>query len=115
MNNESFEILKWWSDKCTTYKVLSLIVKDILANPVSTVASEYAFSTSGRVVDDFRSNFGIKIVEALICTEDWLRASNVCIDLEKLLEDVEKYEKCMLHIVFCFLVLFSCILFDLFV
>ncbi|KAL4583219.1 hypothetical protein LXL04_007786 [Taraxacum kok-saghyz] len=79
----------WWSDKCTTYKVLSSVVKDILANPVSAVASEYAFSTSGRVVDDFRSNFGVKIVEALICTEDWLRASNVCIDLEQLLEDVK--------------------------
>ena len=68
--------------------------------PVSTVASESAFSTSGRVVDDFRSNLGVKTVEALICTQDWLRASNVCIDLEQLLEDVEKYEKGMLYIVF---------------
>ncbi|KAL4557470.1 hypothetical protein LXL04_035648 [Taraxacum kok-saghyz] len=93
LNSESFEILKWWSDKCTTYKVLSSMVKDILAVPVSTVASESAFSTSGRVVDDFRSNLGVKTVEALICTQDWLRASNVCIDLEQLLEDVEKYEK----------------------
>ncbi|KAL4575792.1 hypothetical protein LXL04_011878 [Taraxacum kok-saghyz] len=58
-----------------------------------TVASESAFSTSGRVVDDFRSNLGVKTVEALIYTQDWLRASNVCIDLEQLLEDVEKYEK----------------------
>ncbi|KAL4575228.1 hypothetical protein LXL04_022070 [Taraxacum kok-saghyz] len=79
--------------KCTTYKVLSSMVKDILAVPVSTVASESAFSTSGRVVDDFRSSLGVKTVEALICTQDWLRASNVCIDLEQLLEDVEKYEK----------------------
>ncbi|KAL4581566.1 hypothetical protein LXL04_006089 [Taraxacum kok-saghyz] len=93
LNSESFEILKWWSDKCTTYKVLSLMVKDILAILVSTVASESVFSTSGRVVDDFRSNLGVKTVEALICTQDWLRASNVCIDLEQLLEDVEKYEK----------------------
>ncbi|KAL4586138.1 hypothetical protein LXL04_010770 [Taraxacum kok-saghyz] len=65
LNSESFEILKWWSDKCTTYKVLSSMVKDILAVPVSTVASESAFSTSGRVVDDFRSNLGVKTVEAV--------------------------------------------------
>ncbi|KAL4555175.1 hypothetical protein LXL04_037786 [Taraxacum kok-saghyz] len=93
LNSESFEILKWWSDNCTTYKALSSMVKDILTVPVSTVASESAFNTSGRVVDDFRSSLGVKTVEALICTQDWLRASNVCIDLEQLLEDVEKYEK----------------------
>ncbi|CAI9279607.1 unnamed protein product [Lactuca saligna] len=93
MNNETFDILKWWSDKCTTYKVLASMAKDILAIPVSTVASESTFSTSGRVVDDFRSNLLPKTVEALIFTQDWLRASNVCIDLEQLLEDVEKYEE----------------------
>ncbi|KAL4591830.1 hypothetical protein LXL04_004803 [Taraxacum kok-saghyz] len=93
MSNESFEILRWWSDKCTTYKVLASMAKDILAIPVSTVASESAFSTSGRVIDDFRSNLGVKTVETLICTQDWLRGTNVCIDLEQLLEDVEKYEK----------------------
>ncbi|KAL4590775.1 hypothetical protein LXL04_003718 [Taraxacum kok-saghyz] len=72
---------------------IALKVTTNTAVPVSTVASELAFSTSGRVVDDFRSNLGVKTVEALICTQDWLRASNVCIDLEQLLEDVEKYEK----------------------
>ncbi|KAI3496628.1 hypothetical protein L1887_38999 [Cichorium endivia] len=93
MNNDSFEILKWWSDKCTTYKVLASMAKDILAIPVSTVASESAFSTSGRVVDEFRSSLGAKTVETLICTQDWLRAPNVCIDLEQLLDDVQKYEE----------------------
>ncbi|CAI9272513.1 unnamed protein product [Lactuca saligna] len=93
MNNETFEISKWWSDKCTTYKLLASMAKDILAIPVSTVASESTFSTSGRVVDDFWSNLLPKTVEALICTQDWLRASNVCVDLEQLLEDVEKYQE----------------------
>lgn len=111
LNNGSFEILKWWSDKCTTYKVLASMAKDILAIPVSTVASESAFSTSGRVVDDFRSSLGFKTVETLICTLDWLRASNVCIDLEQLLDDVEKYEKGMLHFYFVLLIIFSYIVY----
>nr|KAJ0210245.1 hypothetical protein LSAT_V11C400197010 [Lactuca sativa] len=93
MNNETFDILKWWSDKCTTYKALASMAKDILAILVSTVASESTFSTFGRVVDDFRSNLLPKTVEALICIQDWLRASNFCIDLEQLLDDVEKYEE----------------------
>ncbi|CAI9271914.1 unnamed protein product [Lactuca saligna] len=64
------KVFEWWSDKCTTYKVLASIAKDILAIPVSMVASESAFSTFGRVVDDFHSNLLPKTVEALICTQD---------------------------------------------
>ncbi|KAJ9553106.1 hypothetical protein OSB04_017151 [Centaurea solstitialis] len=93
MDVESFEILKWWSEKCTTYKILVSMAKDILAISVYTVASESAFITSGRVVDDFRSSLGPKTVEALICAQDWLRASRICIDIEQYLEDVNKYEE----------------------
>ncbi|KAE8683297.1 hypothetical protein F3Y22_tig00111210pilonHSYRG00016 [Hibiscus syriacus] len=57
------------------------------------ISSESAFSTSGRVLDQFRSSLGPKIVEVLICAQDWLRASNICVDIEQLLEDVEKYEE----------------------
>ncbi|CAN1127288.1 Putative AC9 transposase [Linum perenne] len=48
------------------------IAKDILAIPISSV-SETAFSNGGRVLDDFRSSLIPSIVEALICSEDWLR------------------------------------------
>ena len=43
----NFEILEWWSDNCNRYQVLSKVVKDVMAVPVSTVASESAFSTGG--------------------------------------------------------------------
>uniref|UniRef100_A0A803MDM3 HAT C-terminal dimerisation domain-containing protein n=1 Tax=Chenopodium quinoa TaxID=63459 RepID=A0A803MDM3_CHEQI len=92
-DDESFDILKWWSLKSDTYKVLGMMAKDILAIPVSTVSSESAFSTSGRVLDQFRSSLGPKIVEVLICAQDWLRASDISVDIEQLLEDVEKYEE----------------------
>ena len=49
------------------------MVRDILAIPVSTVASESAFSTTGRVLDDFHNNLSPNTVEALICTQDWFR------------------------------------------
>jgi hypothetical protein len=42
---------------------------------VSTVASESAFSAGGRVVDPYRNRLGSEIVEALICTKDWIAAS----------------------------------------
>ena len=49
---------------------LSRIARDMLCVPISTFASEFAFSTSGQVLDTFRSSLTPKIVEALICTQD---------------------------------------------
>jgi hypothetical protein len=45
----------------------------VLAIPISTVASESAFSTSGRILDDFRTTLTPFMVEALVCTNDWVR------------------------------------------
>ncbi|CAI0381119.1 unnamed protein product, partial [Linum tenue] len=52
------------------------MVRDILAVPVSSVASESAFSCGGRVLSPFRSSLSPNIVEALICAEDWIRYEN---------------------------------------
>ncbi|KAF7841566.1 zinc finger BED domain-containing protein RICESLEEPER 1-like [Senna tora] len=68
----SFDVLTWWRENATKYKVVSLIARDVLAMPVSTVASESAFSTGGRVLDVFRSSLSPKMTEALICTQNWL-------------------------------------------
>ena len=70
-----FDILNWWRVQQCRYPVLAKMAKDILAIPVSTVASESAFSTGGRVLDTFRTSLTPRMVEALVCTQDWLRAS----------------------------------------
>ncbi|CAN1782108.1 Zinc finger BED domain-containing protein RICESLEEPER 2 [Linum perenne] len=56
--------------------MLSGMVRDILTVPISIMPSKSTFSTSGRVLDSFRSSLTPKIVEALICAEDWLRSRN---------------------------------------
>ncbi|CAL5336331.1 unnamed protein product [Camellia sinensis] len=89
----NFDILNWWKVNGNKYKVLSLIAKDVLAVPVSTVASESAFSTSGRVLDPFRSSLTPKMVEALICAQNWLRSSSIPINLRECMDDVEQYEE----------------------
>ena len=47
----------------------------MLAIQVSTVASESTFSADGRVIDPYRNRLGPDMVEALICTKDWVAAS----------------------------------------
>ena len=50
-----------------------MIVRDIYAILVSTVASELAFSTSGRVVSKHRSRLHPDTLEVLMCAQSWLR------------------------------------------
>ncbi|KAI3861929.1 hypothetical protein MKX03_004437 [Papaver bracteatum] len=68
-----FEILGWWRTNSTRYPILSHMARDILDIPVSSVASESAFSTGRRVIDPYRSSLLPKTVEALICAQSWLR------------------------------------------
>ncbi|XP_055959713.1 zinc finger BED domain-containing protein RICESLEEPER 4-like [Mercurialis annua] len=92
-NDLKFDILKWWKFNSERFPVLSRMARDILAVPVSTVASKSTFSTGGRVLDDFRSCLTPRIVEALICTQDWLRDQSKPVLVEETLEELEKFEE----------------------
>ncbi|KAK2647859.1 hypothetical protein Ddye_015348 [Dipteronia dyeriana] len=70
----NFDVLTWWSVSSAHYPISALIAKDVFAMPISTVASESAFSSVGRVLDTFRSSLTPKMVECLICTQNWLQA-----------------------------------------
>ncbi|KZV20995.1 hypothetical protein F511_37959 [Dorcoceras hygrometricum] len=71
-SNQYSNLLEWWKGNENRYPIISMIAKDIFAIPSSTVASEAAFSLGKRVVDPFRSCLSPKMVEALVCTSDWL-------------------------------------------
>ncbi|KAK3222257.1 hypothetical protein Dsin_009282 [Dipteronia sinensis] len=52
----------------------SHIARDILVIPESTVSSEQAFSTSGRIIEPRRNCLTPEMVEVLICIRDWEHA-----------------------------------------
>ncbi|KAG7954614.1 hypothetical protein I3843_11G028400 [Carya illinoinensis] len=89
--SSSFDLLIWWRQNEVNYPILARIARDLLAMPVSTVASESAFSTGGRVFDQFRSSLAPKTVEALICTQNWLRHPSAPIDLREAMDNVENF------------------------
>lgn len=79
--------------KYSRFKVPSRVARDVLAIPVTTVAFESAFSTSGRVIDPFRSTLAPSIVEALICTQNWLCSNAINVDIQSYLEKVSLREE----------------------
>ena len=73
---KGFDILDWWRVNSSRYRILSQVARDVLAILVYTVASESVFSTRGCVLDPFRSSLSPNTVEALICTQNWLRSKD---------------------------------------
>ncbi|CAN1341383.1 Putative AC transposase [Linum perenne] len=69
------------------------MARDVLVVPISTVSSDSAFSTEGRVLDAFRSSLTPRIVEALICTQDWLRADSRAPSIEEDQLNIDKIDE----------------------
>ncbi|XP_057473026.1 zinc finger BED domain-containing protein RICESLEEPER 2-like isoform X1 [Actinidia eriantha] len=82
-DEEDFDILQWWKANSSKFRVLSRMARDVLAIPVSSVASECAFSTHGGVLSEFHSSLLPSTVEALVCSQDWIRGEPVQTDFEE--------------------------------
>ncbi|XP_024986526.1 zinc finger BED domain-containing protein RICESLEEPER 2-like [Cynara cardunculus var. scolymus] len=68
-----FDVLEWWKEKNLKFRILSKMVADVLAIPITTVALKLAFSAGGRVIDAHRTPLGTMTVDMFICGTDWYR------------------------------------------
>nr|GEZ64644.1 zinc finger BED domain-containing protein RICESLEEPER 2 [Tanacetum cinerariifolium] len=94
-----FDILSWWKGRQSQFPVLSIMARDLLSVQASTVASESAFSLSGRVLSIRRTKLTPTSLEMCICLKDYLHAkeriqhtSNLegdCLKIEEQLLEVE--------------------------
>ncbi|XP_026445336.1 zinc finger BED domain-containing protein RICESLEEPER 1-like [Papaver somniferum] len=67
-----FDILSWWKLNAPKYPTLAKMTRDVLAVPVTSVASKPMFSASGRVLTTHRTLLDHVVVEALLFLSDWL-------------------------------------------
>jgi hypothetical protein len=101
--SKGFDILKWWKINATRLPIMSHMARDLLAIPISTVASESAFSAGGRTLDDFRTSLTSTMVERLVCTNDWLRANDYITEVEEDHEAMAKLEEGnLLSVLICY-------------
>ena len=67
---DDFDLLLWWRDHKLTYQILSIMARDIISVPVSTVSSKSCFSLTGRIIEEQRRRLLLETVEMLACIKD---------------------------------------------
>ena len=73
---KELDILTFWKGEQFQHPILSRLACDVMTIPISIVASEFAFSTGGRVLNKYRSSLLPETVQALNCTRDWIHGKN---------------------------------------
>jgi len=91
--DDQLDILVWWKINSSRFPILSRMVRDVLATPISTVASESAFSTRGMVLDTFRSSLNPPMAGVLIYAQNWLRTTITQFDGINVNEEFELSER----------------------
>ena len=61
LEEDDIDVLTWWKVHRHRYPVVARMARDVLAVPVSTVASESTFSAGGRTLDTFRTSLIPKV------------------------------------------------------
>ncbi|XP_070022225.1 zinc finger BED domain-containing protein DAYSLEEPER-like [Nicotiana sylvestris] len=92
-DHEKFNILGWWKLNSPRFPTLAEMARDVLAISISSVASGSTFSTDGRILDPFRSSLTPRLVQALVCVQDWLRnESTTPVKIEEDLDNLKQLE-----------------------
>ncbi|XP_070010017.1 zinc finger BED domain-containing protein RICESLEEPER 1-like [Nicotiana sylvestris] len=87
------DILAWWKVNSPRFPILTKMARDVLAIPISSMPYESTFSTGGRILDQFRSSLTLKLVETLVCLQDWLQSGSLPVNVKEDLDFLETLEE----------------------
>ncbi|XBI92662.1 hypothetical protein VPH35_029668 [Triticum aestivum] len=94
---QELDIINWWKVSGSRFPTLQKLACDILPIPITSVAFECAFNTSGRVLSAYHSRLTPNVAEALMCMQAWSRAdllggwnSTLFATFQSVLEDEEE-------------------------
>ncbi|XP_047257658.1 zinc finger BED domain-containing protein RICESLEEPER 2-like [Capsicum annuum] len=90
---KNFNVLSWWKIHSSRFPILAEMARNVLSIPISSVASKCAFSTGGRIFDSFRSSLTPKLVQILVCLQDWIRSESQPVSIEEDIDVLEKLEQ----------------------
>jgi hypothetical protein len=71
------DVVAFWKVNSQKFPTLSKMAFDFLTVQLSSVASEFAFSLSGRIIDDYRSRLSADSLEMLMQLKSWLKTRNL--------------------------------------
>lgn len=77
------DVLMWWKANENRFPQVAKMARDLLSIPITTVASESAFSLGSRILTKWRASLLPESAETLVTTRSWLFGF-----------DVEKGELC---------------------
>lgn len=79
--NKALDLLGWWKVNAPRYPIMAKIARRFLTIPATSVSSESTFSTTGRILDDYRSSLKPVMVEALVCGASYIKGAHVDLNL----------------------------------
>jgi hypothetical protein len=67
---DDFDLLLWWCDHKLTFPTLSIMARDIMSVPISTVSLESCFSLTEKIIEERRRCLLSETVEMLACLKN---------------------------------------------
>ncbi|KAH0782487.1 hypothetical protein KY290_002085 [Solanum tuberosum] len=94
---QDMDVFMYWKDYSKRYPELSIMARDVLSIPITTVSSESSFSIGGRVLTKYRSCIHHENVQTLVATRNWLHGFSQTDENEDVKTTFPQVDSDMLH------------------